>query len=131
MTQDFDNPLVAQAIKAAETAYCKYSNFSVGAAITTQDGEVFDGCNVENASYGLTICAERVAIFKAVSAGHTKLSAIAVHCPPSKTNDPDQRMPCGACRQVMAEFMSPESSVYVDGVGTFALRELLPNAFHF
>lgn len=94
-------PLHAELVDAARTArrnaYAPYSKFQVGAAVLTESGEIFAGCNVENASYGLTICAERVAAAAAVAAGHVKLAAVAVVTPGGHA-------PCGACRQFLAEF---------------------------
>jgi cytidine deaminase len=123
------DPLIVAARQAAERAYAPYSRFRVGAAVE-QDGPVFAGCNVENASYGLTVCAERVALFAAVAAGHRHLARLAVSCvdaPPEL--GANGRMPCGACRQVMAELMGAEGVVLVDGVGTFKVADLLPAAF--
>ena len=94
--------LVNHAIKARANAYCPYSHFAVGAALLCEDGTIYEGCNIENASYGLTNCAERTAIFKAVSEGHTKFKALAVV---ADTEGPCA--PCGACRQVMGEFNIP------------------------
>lgn len=114
---------------AAERAYAPYSKFRVGAAVEA-GGETFLGCNVENASYGLTICAERVAMFAAVAAGHRRIERLAVSCPDAAPDLSDEgRMPCGACRQVMAELLRPDAQVLVDRVGTFALMDLLPRAF--
>ncbi len=125
-----NNLLLDAARQAAKMAYCPYSNFPVGAAVLMADGEIFTGCNIENASYGLTICAERVALFKAVSEGKGQIEAIAVSCLKSDPAQPSTLMPCGACRQVMAEFMSPEASVYVDGIKkVYRIAELLPNSF--
>lgn len=121
--------LAAAARAAAPSAHAPYSRFRVGAAVRA-GGQVYSGCNVENASYGLTICAERVAIFKAVAAGARRLEAVAVACidaPPG--GPPSTLMPCGACRQVMAEFADPSLPVEVVGAGTFALGELLPQPF--
>lgn len=87
------------AVKAREQAYVPYSKFKVGAAVLGKSGQIFTGCNIENASYGLSNCAERTAIFKAVSAGETELTTIAV-----VADTPGPVSPCGACRQVMAEF---------------------------
>jgi cytidine deaminase len=121
--------LLARARQAASTAYCPYSHFRVGAAVLA-GGEIFSGCNIENASYGLTICAERVAIFKAVTAGHNTIEAIAVVCPDAEASGGmAKRMPCGACRQVIAEFASEPMEIIVDGVGEFELPELLPQPF--
>ena len=90
--------LLATAKKAQRRAHAPYSKFHVGAALLTKSGKVYTGCNVENASYGLTICAERVALTKAVSEGHRQFKAIAVVAPSASLS------PCGACRQVLAEF---------------------------
>ena len=102
MTELEIQKLMDCAIKARENAYSPYSHFAVGAALLCEDGTLFEGCNIENASYGLTNCAERTAIFKAVSEGHTKFKALAVV---ADTEGPCA--PCGACRQVMAEFKIP------------------------
>ena len=121
--------LLEAARKAARFAYPPYSNFRVGAAVLV-DGHTYSGCNIENASYGLTICAERAAIFGAVSAGGRRLQALAVTCPDAPPDSPpEHRMPCGACRQVMAEFAPPDLPVYVDGVGDFRLSDLFPLPF--
>ena len=115
-----DTELIAAATNAASFAYCPYSKFRVGAAIVA-DGRVFCGCNVENASLGLTICAERAAIFAAVAAGCKSLSAVAISCPDApSTSDISPHMPCGACRQVMAEFGDDETRVLVGGLPSFA-----------
>ena len=92
--------LVAEAVKARNNAYVPYSKFKVGAAVLGADGNIYTGCNIENVSYGLTMCAERTAIFKMVSTGCTKFVAIAV----SAGEKPTDSAPCGACRQVMGEF---------------------------
>lgn len=91
--------LIARAVAAKETSYSPYSKFRVGAAILTDDGTIFSGCNVENASYGLAICAERNAIFQAAFAGKRKVIAVAV-----TSDEPTFLTPCGACRQVISEF---------------------------
>jgi cytidine deaminase len=123
------DPLLVAARKAAEGAYSPYSRFRVGAAVE-QDGAVFVGCNVENASYGLTVCAERVALFTAVAAGHRRIGRLAVSCVDAGPElGANGRMPCGACRQVMAELMGADGEVLVDGVGAFRVAELLPSAF--
>ncbi|HWM23750.1 MAG TPA: cytidine deaminase [Chthoniobacterales bacterium] len=115
------------ALAALANAYCPYSKFPVGAAVLTENGEIFGGCNVENASYGLTICAERNAIFHAISNGHRNLIAIAVVTP-----SPQPMPPCGACRQVIHEF-NPEADVLCFGQDTnakhFKVSELLMAAF--
>jgi len=121
--------LILRARLAAERAYVPYSRFRVGAAVEV-DGQTYAGCNIENASYGLTVCAERVALFTAVAAGHPRVRRLAVTCVDARPElGPDGRMPCGACRQVMAELMGPDGEVMVDGVRTFRVSELLPSAF--
>jgi cytidine deaminase len=119
---------LADAARAASArAYCPYSKFRVGAAVLTDDGAVTPGCNVENASYGLTICAERNAVFRAIADGHTRVVAVAVYTP-----TPTPTAPCGACRQVLFEF-GPGAEVLgvCDGPDTVLgrLPELLPHAF--
>jgi cytidine deaminase len=120
-----DQQLVARAIEARQRAYAPYSHYKVGAALLGKSGKVYLGCNVENASYSHTICAERTAVVKAVSEGETEFEAIAV-----VTRNGGS--PCGACRQVLAEF-APELTVYIaDESGehrTTTLRELLPDSF--
>ena len=108
------NELFAQARKAADDAYAPYSKFRVGAALLTADGTVITGCNVENRSFGLTNCAERTAVFKAVSMGHRSFTALAISTPDSEI----PVGPCGACRQVLSEFMQPASPVLFAGSGT-------------
>ena len=121
--------LLLAARAASLAAYCPYSKFRVGAAIWA-GGRTFAGANVENASYGLTVCAERVAAFAAVLAGATRFEAIAVACADApEGSDPALSMPCGACRQVLAEFAGADTPVVVDGVGVFPLGDLLPHAF--
>jgi cytidine deaminase len=101
--------LVQAARWAARNAYCAYSHYPVGAAVLMEDGQIYAGCNVENASYGLTLCAERVAIAKAISHGNRSFAALAVAGGTPKK----LATPCGACRQVMAEFMIPEIPVFI------------------
>jgi cytidine deaminase len=126
---DTERALLERAREAAKAAYCPYSHFPVGAAAETEHG-VFAGCNVENASYGLAICAERVALFTAVAAGARRITRLAVSCVAAGPDDPPgSRMPCGACRQVIAELMTPESVVIVDGAGVWRVADLLPEAF--
>ncbi len=125
-----DLEMLARAARdAASRAYAPYSKFKVGAALLAADGRLFTGCNVENASYGLTNCAERTAVFKAVSEGATRFSAIAI-----AGGEGEVAMPCGACRQVLAEFCQPETPircVSLDGavVRDFTVGGLLPGSF--
>ena len=121
--------LLSAARDAARNAHCPYSNFHVGAAVRCSDGTVVTGCNVENASYGLTICAERVALFSCVAQGLTPVE-LAVSCVDALEAAPrESRMPCGACRQVMQELMPSQAEFHIDGVGARRLAELLPDAF--
>jgi cytidine deaminase len=121
--------LLEHARRAALSAYAPYSRFRVGAAIIA-GGRVFVGCNVENASYGLSMCAERVAVFKAASEGLHEISHVAVSCIDAGAElGAAGRMPCGACRQVLAEVAGPGTPVWVDGAGEFTLAQLLPEAF--
>lgn len=119
--------LAAHAWSARERAYSPYSKFAVGAALATESGETFIGCNIENASLSLTVCAERVAVSSAVAAGFRKFSVIAIA---ADTEDPV--IPCGACRQFLAEF-NPSLQIHCTGRGgvskTFLLSELLPSPF--
>ena len=121
--------LLAAAREAAEQAHCPYSNFHVGAAVRCSDGTVVNGCNVENASYGLTICAERVALFNCVAQGLQPLE-LAVSCVDAQNNTSlSTRMPCGACRQVMQELLPNNAIVHIDGVGQRRINQLLPEGF--
>jgi cytidine deaminase len=116
--------------QTAKVAYAPYSEFNVGAAVRGDDGKIYTGCNIENASYGLAICAERTAIFTAISNGCRTITQVAVTCPNAPAESPPTfRMPCGACLQVMSEFGTGSLSIDVDQVGTFALKELLPKPF--
>jgi cytidine deaminase len=123
-----EQALVQAARESRAHAYAPYSGYAVGAAVLTDDGRVFAGCNVENTSYGLTICAERVAVFNAVASGARRLVA-AVVC------TPDGGTPCGACRQVLLEFANtPESfALWVVSpdriIARYTLAELLPHGF--
>lgn len=119
--------LLAAARAVALRAHAPYSRFRVGAVVRDAAGATFAGCNVESASYGLSICAERAAIFAAVAAGATRpLAAMAVVCLDAEAGS---CMPCGACRQVMAEHLAPEAPVEVEGAGAFRVADLLPYAF--
>ena len=121
-----DAELITHAKKARERAYAPYSGFSVGAAALAADGRVFSGCNIENASYGLTNCAERTAIFKAVSEGVREIAALAVVADGTLPCSP-----CGACRQVMAEFHVPRILManLAGDTREMPLEALLPSAF--
>ena len=122
-------PLLERARMAASRAHCPYSQFHVGAAVLCDDGSVIEGCNVENASYGLTVCAERVALFSAISQGKRPIE-LAVSCVDAQDEAAvSSRMPCGACRQVMQELLPPDADIQVDGVGRRSLQQLLPEAF--
>jgi cytidine deaminase len=128
MTSKMHQQLIDSALATRLQAYAPYSNFLVGAAVLTEDGSVFTGANVENASYGLTICAERVAAAAAVAAGHRKLKAVAVATAGGAS-------PCGACRQFLAEFGGAMDVLLVDAdrpenVKRMSLAELLPEQFH-
>lgn len=118
--------LLQAAVAAAGQAYAPYSRFAVGAALLTTSGEIFCGCNVENASYGLTICAERVAVFRAVAEGARHFQALALSVPGAGS-------PCGACRQVLHEFAPDLEILLGDEKGRLhhklSLPELLPAAF--
>ena len=105
--------LFREARKAADSAYAPYSKFRVGAALLADDGTVITGCNVENRSFGLTICAERCAVVKAVCFGYRSFRALAVSTPDSET----PVAPCGACRQVLSEFLNPSAPVLFAGSG--------------
>lgn len=122
------NSLIQEAIEARKQAYTPYSKFKVGAAVLTTSGHVFRGCNIENASYGLTNCAERTAIFKAVSEGEPRVEAIAIV---ADTEGPVS--PCGACRQVIAEFSDNNTKVYLSNLKgdllETSIAELLPGFF--
>ena len=126
---DLLDELLEAARQASRSAYCPYSNFHVGAAVRA-GGRIFTGANVENASYGLTICAERTAAFASVLAGAGPIEAIAVACVDAPEGSGiELLMPCGACRQVLIEFAAPETPVIVDRVGRMTLADLLPMAF--
>ena len=119
--------LLSLADKAMENAYAPYSNFKVGAALLCKDGSVFTGCNIENATYGATNCAERTAMFKAVSEGQREFEAIAI-----VSSGGEETFPCGICRQVMAEF-APELKIILRNEAgeecVYTLMELLPKSF--
>ncbi|WLR46784.1 cytidine deaminase [Halobacillus litoralis] len=120
--------LINEAKKIREKAYVPYSKFPVGAALVTEDGTLYTGCNIENAAYPVTCCAERVAIFKAVSDGHDKFKELAVV---ADTKRPVP--PCGSCRQVMSEFFQSDVKIYTTNLHgdtkTFTMEEILPFSF--
>ena len=119
--------LYQEAVKASSKSYSTYSGFHVGAALLAEDGRVFTGCNIENASYSMTICAERTAIFKTVSEGCTSFSAIAV-AGSSYDDFSAPCTPCGACLQVMSEFCG-DDFVIVLSDGAHKLGDFLPKRF--
>ena len=124
MTQD---ELKAAAVVMLDRAYCPYSHFPVGAALECSDGTVFTGCNIENAAYGTTICAERTAVAKAVSEGRRDFVRIVI-----ASRSRDFCVPCGTCRQVLREFAPHIEVICLNGAGeerTFTLEELLPYSF--
>ena len=120
--------LIHEAVEARLQAHAKYSRFSVGSAILSEDGIIFRGCNVENASFGLTLCAERVALTSAITSGHRTFRAIAIVADRLAA-------PCGACRQVLAEFCSEDFPVHIataadpTSIETHLLGNLLPERF--
>lgn len=120
--------LIAEAKNAREKAYTPYSNFSVGAAVKTQRGKIYTGCNIEIAALSVSLCAERVAIFKAIADGEREFSELAV------TGDTDKPIsPCGSCRQVMSEFFDTSSTIYLTNLNhdtkSMKMNELLPFSF--
>ncbi|MEO0073726.1 MAG: cytidine deaminase [candidate division WOR-3 bacterium] len=124
--------LKTAARRAARYAYAPYSGFRVGAAVLTPGGEVFTGCNVENSSYGLTICAERAAICRAIASGKRRILALAVYTPANRTRMQDEAIaPCGACLQFAGEFAEDAVVILFSGsrTATVMLRDLLPCGF--
>ena len=113
--------LMDKAKEASKASYSPFSRFAVGAAVITPSGKIYQGCNVENSSFGLTICAERTAIFKAVSEGEREILAVAIYSPNS-----DSCYPCGACRQVLYEFQgdNDEISVVTENLGELEIQKL-------
>lgn len=128
-----EKKLICAAMEARKKAYAPYSDFLVGAALLTESGKVYQGCNIENASYGAANCAERTAVFRAVSEGETRLTAIAI-VGGMRDKDPVYAYPCGICRQVLREFCEPDQMrVIVARSETdykmWKLSELLPESF--
>ena len=121
--------LMQKAIEVSKNAYAPYSKFAVGACLITDSGNMYTGCNFENSSFGMTICAERCAIFKAVSEGEREILAVAIYSPNS-----DDCNPCGACRQVMYEFQPDDTEIEIitENLGELNIRKLseyLPYGF--
>ncbi len=128
--------LVKNALEAQKFSYSPYSNFQVGAALLTKSGKIYTGCNIENAAYSPTNCAERTAFFKAVSEGETKFEAIAIVGSPKDVKEDEREYcaPCGVCRQVMAEFCNIKDFKVIlgkseDDYKIYTLEEVLPLAF--
>lgn len=124
---DYD-VLLKNAKEVSQNAYSKYSNFSVGACVLAESGETYVGCNIENASYGLTICAERNAIASAIANGEQTILAVAIYSP-----NMENCVPCGACRQVMIEFQGDKEIEVItqvkDGFKVYKFNTLLPDVF--
>jgi len=136
MKKELVNHLIDEAFKAQERAYAPYSKFKVGAALLTREGNIYRGCNIENAAYSPGNCAERTAIFKAVSQGETDFTGIAIVGNAKGVNRGAGEIcsPCGVCRQVMAEFCDPEEFKIILGIDTdnyeeYTLGELFPLGF--
>ena len=126
--------LIELALRARENAYAPYSHFAVGAAVLTKDGQVYTGCNIENASYGATNCAERTALFKAISEGNRAFEKIAIVGGKQGEEITEYAYPCGVCRQVIAEFSNPTEMTVIVAKSTKEyiekkLEELLPLSF--
>lgn len=125
--------LVQAALDARRNAYVPYSHYAVGAALLTEEGEIFPGCNIENASYGVTNCAERTAFFRAVSQGKRKFRAIAIAGGMEGEGPVEYAYPCGVCRQVMREFCKDDFKILVaksvEDFQEYRLDELLPFGF--
>ncbi|MCQ2503444.1 MAG: cytidine deaminase [Saccharofermentans sp.] len=124
--------LCRQAVDMRSKSYAPYSDFLVGCALLTEDGKVYSGCNIENSAFGPSMCAERTAIFKAVSEGHKEFAAIAI-AGGKKDGELQYCAPCGVCRQVMREFCKPSFKIYLaksaEDYKEFTLEELLPESF--
>lgn len=129
-----DAELIKEAMEARKKSYCPYSNYAVGAALLTKSGKVYRGCNIENAAFSPTNCAERTAFFKAVSEGDTDFSRIAIIGGSVDGPVDSYAYPCGVCRQVMMEFCNPETFEIIaamseDVYQIFTLKELFPEGF--
>ncbi|NSJ26122.1 cytidine deaminase [Blautia glucerasea] len=126
--------LICKALEARQKAYAPYSGFMVGAALLCKDGRIFTGCNIENASYGATNCAERTAFFKAVSEGYREFTAIAIAGGRRESQSLEYCAPCGICRQVMSEFCDPDTFLVIlprseEDYKSYTLGQLLPLGF--
>lgn len=126
--------LICKALEARQKAYAPYSGFMVGAALLCKDGRIFTGCNIENASYGATNCAERTAFFKAVSEGYRDFTAIAIAGGRRESQSLEYCAPCGICRQVMSEFCDPDAFLVIlprseEDYKSYTLGQLLPLGF--
>ncbi len=134
LDSEIRNRLIDSALEARKSSYAPYSGYFVGAALLCSDGSIITGCNVENASYGATNCAERTAVFKAVSEGNQRFTAIAIAGGKDREQATDYAYPCGVCRQVLREFCTPEEMTVIVCKGRedykeMTLAELLPNSF--
>ncbi|MCM1090333.1 MAG: cytidine deaminase [Butyrivibrio sp.] len=133
MTEQQINDLITAALAARGNAYAPYSHYAVGAALLLENGDVYCGCNIENASYGASNCAERTAFFKAVSEGRRDFRAIAIAGGMEGQEPADYAYPCGICRQVMQEFCGQDFRIYVvknkEDYREYTLAELLPCGF--
>ena len=132
MDEEIIQNLIINAFEARTNSYCPYSGYAVGASLLTDDDKIFRGCNVENSSYGATICAERCAALKAVSEGYRSFKAIAIVGAPKNASEiNDYAYPCGMCRQFLSEFgdMTVIAAKSIDDKKIFKLSELLPEAF--
>ncbi len=133
LERELEEKLVQAALEARENAYAPYSHYLVGAALLGAGGEIVTGCNVENSSYGATCCAERTAVFRAVSQGERSFLGLAVAGGLEGCAPQDYAFPCGVCRQVLSEFCGPDFPVIVaksvSDYQVFSLGELLPDSF--
>lgn len=127
------NELIQKSLEMRKFSYSPYSNFAVGAAVLTEEGEIFTGCNIENAAFTPTVCAERTAIFKAVSEGKRRFKAIAISGGPAGEEPEEYCAPCGVCRQVMREFCDDDFLIIMvkseNDYKEMFLKELLPVSF--
>ena len=134
LSDEIKKDLIERALEARKNAYAPYSEYKVGACLITADGKYYTGCNVENASYGATNCAERTAVFKAVSEGRNRIDAIAIVGGRDSEGIISYAYPCGVCRQVLREFSDPGEMIIIvakkaDDYKEYTLKELLPDSF--